>query len=153
MDTIVIRTGDAPDVDAFLAERIYEYNAAATGYHDAESYSAVRRDDAGQIVAGVSGFTWGGCCYVSYLWVAAALRGRGIGSELLRAAERHAREKRCRLMLLSSHEFQAPTFYTRLGFEAVARIEDYPAYHADIVLAKRLDRDTAEPPRDNGRKP
>ena len=139
METILIRTGDAPDVDEFLAERIYEYNAAATGYHDGESYSAVRRDQAGGIVAGVSGFTWGGCCYVSYLWVAAALRGEGIGGELLRAVERHARAKRCRLMLLSSHDFQAPTFYARFGFEPVARIEDYPARHADVVLVKRLD--------------
>jgi ribosomal protein S18 acetylase RimI-like enzyme len=139
METILIRTGDAPDVDAFLAERIYEYNAAATGYHDGESYSAVRRDEAGGIVAGVSGFTWGGCCYVSYLWVAAALRGRGIGGELLRAVERHARARRCALMLLSSHDFQAPTFYARLGFTPVARIEDYPVQHADVVLVKRLD--------------
>src|SRR4029453_144924 len=33
MATITIRTGDAPDLESFLAQRIYEYNAAATGYH------------------------------------------------------------------------------------------------------------------------
>jgi ribosomal protein S18 acetylase RimI-like enzyme len=140
MDTIAVCTGDAPDVDAFLAERIYEYNAAATGYYDGESYSAVHRNEAGEIVAGVSGFTWGGCCHVSYLWVAEALRRSGVGSALLAAVERHARSKRCRLILLSTHDFQAPEFYVRLGYEQVAQIEDYPVQHVDIVLAKRLDR-------------
>ena len=36
------------------------------------------------------------------------------------------------------HTFQAPEFYARLGYEAVARINDYPNRHADIFLAKRL---------------
>jgi predicted N-acetyltransferase YhbS len=63
----------------------------------------------------------------------------GIGSELLRAVEGHAREKRCRLVLLSSHTFQAPVFYARMGYEQVARIDDYPVGHADIFYAKRLD--------------
>jgi len=41
MSNIEVRTGDAPQVEAFLAERIYEYNAAATGYHDGESFTAI----------------------------------------------------------------------------------------------------------------
>jgi hypothetical protein len=36
MATITIRTGDAPDLESFLAQPIYEYNAAATGYHDGD---------------------------------------------------------------------------------------------------------------------
>jgi GNAT superfamily N-acetyltransferase len=139
MDTITVRAGNAPDVETFLAQRVYEYNARATGYDDAESYSAVCRD-AGAIVAGVCGFTWGGCCYVSYLWVTEARRGQGMGRELLRAVEHHARDRRCALVLLSTHDFQAPRFYARLGYERVAHIEDYPVAHVDLFFAKRLDR-------------
>ncbi|HVY63426.1 MAG TPA: GNAT family N-acetyltransferase [Gammaproteobacteria bacterium] len=138
-DTLVVRTGDDPDIHAFLAERIREFNAEATGYHDAESYSAVLRDETDEICAGISGFTWGGCCYVSYLWVRETLRGTGLGSALLRTVEQHARGKRCRLVLLSSHDFQAPDFYVRLGYEPIARIADYPVGHVDVLLAKRLD--------------
>jgi len=138
MSNIEVRTGDAPQVEAFLAERIYEYNAAATGYHDGESFIAICEGESGNIEAGSSGYTWGGCCYVSNLWVSESLRGRGIGIELLRAVERHAEEKRCRLVLLSSHTFQAPEFYVRRGYREVARIQDNPLGHADIILAKRL---------------
>lgn len=138
MTTIAIRADEAPELEAFLAERIYEHNAAATGYHDAESFAASCRSESGVIQAGIAGFTWGGCCFVSYLWVAEDLRGRGTGSELLSAAESHARGKGCRVMVLSSHSFQAPAFYTRRGYEQIAYIRDYPVGHADIVFQKRL---------------
>ena len=139
MHAIVVRTGNAPDVEAFLAERIYEYNARATGYEDAETYTSVLRDELGTIYAGISGFTWGGCCYVMYLWVADAFRSMGFGTALLHAVEQHARAKGCRIVVLSSHDFQAPDFYARLGYEPVARIDDYPVDYTDFVLTKRLD--------------
>jgi len=139
MTTVTIEIGDALDLEAFLADRIYEFNAAATGYRDAESFAASCRSDAGRITAGITGFTWGGACFVSYLWVSEELRGKGIGGELLSAAELHAREKGCRVVILSSHSFQAPDFYARRGYETVARIRDYPVGHDDVVLVKRLD--------------
>jgi ribosomal protein S18 acetylase RimI-like enzyme len=137
--TIKVRTGDAPRIEAFLAERIYEYNAAATGHDDGESFTAVRESSSGEIEAGISGYTWCGCCYVAYLWVAEALRGRGIGSELLRAVEQHARAKACRVMFVATHSFQAPEFYVRMGFARVASIADHPVGHSSVFHAKRLD--------------
>lgn len=140
MASIAVHVGDAPELEAFLARRIYEHNAAATGYSDAESFTAVRRDRSGTVEAGICGYTWGGCCFVSGLWVSKPLRSNGLGTELLNVVERHAREKRCSLVLLSSHSFQAPEFYARRGYKQVARVDDYPVGHSDIFYAKRLDR-------------
>jgi GNAT superfamily N-acetyltransferase len=139
MKPVAVRVGDALRIEAFLAERIYEYNAAATGYHDVEYFAAVQEDESGAIKAGICGYTWGGCCYVSYLWVAASSRGKGLGSGLLGAVERHAREKRCRLILLWSHSFQAPEFYARKGYEPMAHISDHPVGHSSRFYTKRLD--------------
>lgn len=136
--SIHVRSGDAPELEALLEQRIYEYNAAATGRDDGESFSAARRNDAGDVEAGVYGWTWCDCCYVSYLWVAEHLRGQGVGSELLGAVERHAREKRCSVVVLASHSFQAPGFYARQGYEQVARIPDHPVGHSSIFFVKRL---------------
>jgi GNAT superfamily N-acetyltransferase len=130
--------GECDSIDRFLADRIYEFNARATAYSDAESFAAVRRDESGTIVAGISGYAWGGCCYVSHLWVAESLRARGLGSALLRLAEAHARGKGCKIVLLSSHSFQAPAFYEYMGYVRQASIADHPMGHASIVLAKRL---------------
>jgi GNAT superfamily N-acetyltransferase len=138
MPTIALRTGEAPAVEAFLAERIYEFNAAATGYHDGEPFTAVHPSGSANPDAGAAGYTWGGCCYVSYLWVSEPHRSKGLGSALLSAIERHAQEKRCSLVLLSSHSFQAPKFYARRGYAQVARVNDHPVGHANLFYAKRL---------------
>ena len=137
-DSIVLLAGDAPEIEAFLAERIYEFNAKASGYFDGESFSGTQRDDSGAIRAGISGYTWGGCCYVSYLWIDERDRGRGLGTALLLAAEEHARTKGCAMMLLSSHSFQAPGFYEQLGYERQAVIYDHPVGYTSVFLAKRL---------------
>jgi hypothetical protein len=55
MATITVRTGDAPGLEEFLVQRIYEYNAAATGYHDGESFTASYQTESGNIEAGTSG--------------------------------------------------------------------------------------------------
>ena len=138
MTTIDVHTGDAPGLEAFLVQRIYEYNAAATGYHDGETFTASHQSGSGEIQAGTSGYTWGGCCYVANLWVAEAQRRRGLGTALLTAVECYAREKGCRIVFLSTHSFQAPGFYARHGYEPVARIEDHPIGHASIFYAKHM---------------
>jgi len=139
MTTIAVRTGDDPDLEAFLAERIYEFNAVASGYDDGESFAAVLQTESDSVEAAAYGFTWGGCCFISYLWVAEALRGRGVGSALLDAVEHHARAKHCRLVVLSTHSFQAPGFYERRGYGEVAVVDDYPVGYRDIFYSKRLD--------------
>lgn len=137
MADIAVRVGEAPEVEAFLAQRIYEHNAAATGYRDAEPFTAVVNDADG-VAAGVCGYAWGGCCYVSYLWVSPSSRGKGFGSDLLDAVERHADRTRCQLVLLATHNFQAPTFYASRGYQLAARITDYPVGHSSGFYVKRL---------------
>jgi GNAT superfamily N-acetyltransferase len=136
---ITIGADETPEVEAFLLERIYEFNAGATGYFDAEPFCGTHRDESGVIRAGISGYTWGGCCHVSYLWVDERERGHGLGAALLLAAEQHARAKGCVVVLLSSHSFQAPGFYQRMGYERKAVVHDHPVGHSSVYLAKRLE--------------
>ena len=139
LSPIALCVGEAPEIEAFLAERIYEFNSEATGRFDGESFSATRRDESGVIRAGISGYTWGGCCYVSYLWVEERERGNGLGTALLLAAEEHARAKDCVVLFVSSHNFQSPGFYERKGSKLQAVVHDHPVGHTNIFFAKRLE--------------
>lgn len=128
----------AAEIGAFLTDRIYEFNANATGFFDGEEFAGAIRNDAGDIIAGASGHTWGRCCHVANLWVHASVRHQGIGRQLVRAIETHARARHCAQIVLSSHTFQAPDFYRKLGFTEQARIQGYPGGHADIHFIKNL---------------
>ena len=125
------------DID-FLRDRIDEFNFAATDIRDGREFACFVRDAIGQIVAGLYGWTWGGCCDVRYLWVREDLRRQGHGQALLAAAEREARARGCVQVVLETHSFQAPDFYRKLGYEIVSAYEEYPAGHRKYHLRKRL---------------
>ena len=125
-------------IDRFLADRIYEFNVQATSYADGESFAAVRRDESEAIVAGASGYTWGGCCYVANLWVSEPLRARGLGRALLGAVEEHAKARGCRIVLLSSHSFQAPAFYEKMGFVEFGRLDGPAPVFPRFFLMKNI---------------
>ncbi len=76
----------AEEARRFLDERIVEHNVAVTGIDDGRAIAFLVRDADDAIVAGVSGWTWGGCLFVEILWVREDRRGRGYGSRLLAAA-------------------------------------------------------------------
>ena len=74
------------------------------------------------------------------LWVEETYRRQGIGSALIRAAERTAREKGCRFMTLGTFDFQARPLYEKFGFDVCGTIEDCPAKgHTHYDMIKRLD--------------
>ena len=121
-----------------LADLIYEFNVDATGFDDGRFLGATFRADDGSLEAGLSGWTWGGCAYVDHLWVRADLRGTGLGSRLLAAAEAEATARGCFQVIVFSHTFQAPDFYLQRGYAEYARTRESPRGHADVHLVKAL---------------
>ena len=122
----------------FLEEQINEYNFATTGFRDARLLVILLRDSAGRMYAGLSGHTWGEAAEVRFLWVDESRRHAGVGGLLLRAAEKEARLRGCRKIVLSTHSFQAPGFYFKQGYVVAGQVSDYPRGHSHILLEKRF---------------
>ena len=120
-----------------LNEEINAFNVAATGLDDGALLSIAVREDGGALVAGLFGWTWGGCGYIEVLWVRAGQRGRGLGTRLLAAAEREVGRRGCGQVALSTHSFQAPGFYARFGYQECGRTPAYPRGHEQIHLVKQ----------------
>ena len=57
---------------------------------------------------------------------------------MVAAAEQEARRRGCRTVVLSTHEFQAPEFYRRLGYVEVGLVHDAPVGHRDFLFQKVL---------------
>ncbi len=130
-----------PDDVQYLEDRIYEFNAGATGIADGELLTFVVRDRE-RIVAGICGNTWGGTCELRQFWVEEAQRHHGLGTKLFRAAEQEARRRGCTQIVLMTFSFQAPAFYDRHGFELVATIDNHPLGYRNLLMRKRLEPDS-----------
>lgn len=141
MQTKVIALRDdaqCEELGAFLADRIYEFNAQTTGYSDGRLLAGCVRSDTGEVIAGFNGHTWGGCCELAHVWVHEQYRRQGLGALLLRSAEAEAVTRGCVQVVLATHSFQAPGFYERMGYQRKYAIEGRPQGHANIIYVKAL---------------
>ena len=127
---------DPLDID-FLETQIRREASAATGIGD-EVELAIFVRDAGAVVAGISGWTWGDCCELQSLWVEPSRRGHGLATRLLAAAEAEAAARGCTQTVHFTYEFQARALYERNGYELVGRVEDFPSGTGVLWYRKRL---------------
>lgn len=128
-----------PELDSQLSAELDTYNFAASGVNDQREFTVKVEDDEGQLLAGLSGWTWGSCAGIAMVWVREDSRKAGWGGRLLEAAEHVARERGCNRMFVSSFTFQAPDFYRRHGYVETARVENFPIDGAaDVYLVKAL---------------
>jgi len=95
--------------------------------------------DNGTVVAGISGWTWGDACELESLWVEPRLRGRGLGTSLISAAEAEAAARGCVQSVHFTYDFQAGHLYERAGYELVGRVENFPSGADVLWYRKRLD--------------
>lgn len=135
---LVIETNPRPELVQYLEDRLYEFNSGVTGIAGGEWLAIFVRDEGDDIVAGICGNTWGGCLEIRQFWVEEARRNQGLGTKLFEAAEREARRRGCRQILIMTFSFQAPTFYAKHGFEVMAVVDDHPRGHKNLLLRKRL---------------
>jgi GNAT superfamily N-acetyltransferase len=133
---------DAPDpLDVeFLETEIRREASAATGLGD-EVELAIFVREAGAVVAGISGWTWGDCCELQSLWVAPALRGRGLATQLIAAAEAEGAARGCTQTIHLTYDFQARALYERNGYELVAAVENFPSGTDVLWFRKSLRAD------------
>ncbi|NYD42252.1 GNAT family N-acetyltransferase [Nocardioides panaciterrulae] len=137
---LVLRTGGAdPELDRQLSAGLDAHNFAATGRDDLRELTVKVEDSDGQLVAGLSGWTWATCAGIGMVWVREDSRRDGWGGRLLATAEEEARARGCTQVVVSSFTFQAPGFYERHGYAEFARTEGVPvAGQADVHLRKDL---------------
>ena len=134
----ILESNPSPADLQFIEDQINHFNIKTTGYDDYQPLAIFVRDDSQQIVAGLTGFTWGKGCAISFLWVDAQYRRTGYGTQLMLQAEEEARLRGCLVIVVGTHSFQAPDFYPKLGYTTVGIQEDWPAGYLHYSFSKRL---------------
>jgi GNAT superfamily N-acetyltransferase len=121
-----------------ILDPLIAYNQVKTGRNDSRPLVIAVESADGAVVGGLWGRTAYDWLFVELLFVPEPLRGRGLGSELMKRAESEARARGCQNAWLDTFEFQARAFYERLGYTCFGELKDYPVGSARYFMRKRL---------------
>jgi ribosomal protein S18 acetylase RimI-like enzyme len=147
-ETSIRLVGDTETQDAIrkaMSERLNQFDLrfAPAATFEPLVMTAVTSD--GTVIGGLVGqlcpdWHWG---RVAMLWVDETYRVRGIGRQLLRAAELEAVRRGCQYVQLETFSFGARGFYEKQGYSVFGVQEHFPPGHRRFYLSKTL---SADPP-------
>jgi GNAT superfamily N-acetyltransferase len=89
----------------------------------------------GGILAGLG--YWNGL-EINILWVKEEYRKKGIGTQILKHAEKIAIEKGAKISMLDTFDFQAEKFYLKNGYKPIGEMKGFPKGHRRIYFSKKL---------------
>lgn len=143
---------EAEYVGGRLAEYVRSVAPPRPGAEEDEVVLKIEED--GAIIAGcvadLCEWNWDRML-LAKLWVDERYRHRGLGSMLIREAERIARERGCYISCLGTLDFQARGLYEKHGYRVFTVRKDYPRGHEGYSMSKRLDSGLPDyVPRHNG---
>ena len=122
----------------YIRAALDQFNRERVGEDGHTPLNIVEYDEKGNPIGGILGGTYWGWMYVDILWVHESHRYRGIGSRLLREAEKQALARGCHHVHLDTMSWQAPEFYKKHGYEVVGVLPDIPRGNAKYLLMKKL---------------
>ena len=125
-----------PDDERIIFTGLRAFNVAVIGDPHEQPVDVFARDENGRVVGGLVGHIKWRWLYVAKLWLPDALRGTGVGSEIMSKAEEHAWSAGCLGVHLDTFEYQALPFYRKLGYELFGTLEGYPPGYRQYYLKK-----------------
>jgi len=121
-----------------IFQGLLEYNLERIEDKNPKDLGVYFQNETGEKLAGLIGDTHGNWLTVKYLWVSEELRGKHIGSQILKQAEDTAKQRGCKYAFLDTFSFQAPMFYKKHGYQEVFALEEYPVTGKRYYFTKTL---------------
>ena len=127
-----------PEHRAAIVAPLREYNESKAAPSGHRHLAVLLKDASGSVIGGL----WGGTGYdwltIFLLAVPPALRGHGVGREIMCLAEAEAGQRGCYGVWLNTIEFQARGFYERLGYVCFGELPHNPAGFSKFFMRKLL---------------
>ncbi|UJW87720.1 GNAT family N-acetyltransferase [Devosia sp. SL43] len=135
---ISVSDDPAPDDVARIGSALTDFNAADVGPAGRRPLAVFVHDAAGEMVAGISGYTAWGWLYVQWLWVSAEMRGQGLAGRMLAAAEAEARDRSCHGAYIDTFNPHGLHVYQKAGYAVFGALADFPPGRTRHFLSKSL---------------
>jgi GNAT superfamily N-acetyltransferase len=126
------------DLRGVVETIVVDHNVATTRQAQWYPVAFFLRGENGEVLGGLLGDIWAAWLHVKTLAVAAPMRGRGFGKDLMKCAELYGVERGCTDAFLDTFSFQARPFYEKLGYRVFGTLENHPAGHQHYFMTKRL---------------
>ena len=123
---------------AIIGERLTAFNDADAGPSNRVPLAVMVHDDAGTLVAGISGYTGWGWLYIQWLWVAEEARGQKLAGRMIVAAEAEAGARGCHGAYIDTFNPVALKAYQNAGYVAFGALKDFPMGRTRTFLQKAL---------------
>ncbi|OCA52876.1 GNAT family N-acetyltransferase [Photorhabdus namnaonensis] len=135
-----IKSSDQGDVESRgkISQLLDIWNVEQTNISDNQPLDFYVHDQQGEVVGGLVGRTSLGVFFVSYFFLPKELRRQGLGSTLLKWAEKKATLRGCHTAVLFTMAIQAPDFYLKHGYSIFGEVSSLPDGNARIFMQKRL---------------
>ena len=137
MEFRITNDGNEADI-AEIYKMLKDYNLSNREKSENVPLGIFLEDENGNKQAGLTADTFGKWLCVHYLFVSEELRGHGVGKELIEAAEKEAIKRGCKYVFVDTFSFQAPGFYTKLGYKEVFSLQEYPYTGVRYYYTKKL---------------
>jgi len=99
----------------------------------------VAKDENGIEIGGIlAGLGYWNGLEIHILWVKEGYRKKGIGTRILKHAEKIAKEKGAEISMLDTFDFQAEQFYLKNGYNPIGEMKGFPIGHRRIYFSKVL---------------
>jgi GNAT superfamily N-acetyltransferase len=134
--TIVVTDAPDPHEVEVIGRGLAVYNHEQTGIHDHKPLAVLVKDADGNTVGGISGRSSLGLLFLDLVYLPQSMRGGGLGSRLLAAAEEEGRKRGCERAVLYTISFQAPDFYKKYGWRVFGEIPCHPPGTSRIFMTK-----------------
>ena len=138
--TITLELTDVSDPvhRSAILDPLMAFNREQAPDPDIHPLHVLLRAEDGDVVGGLWGRTAWDWLTIELPYLPETCRGRGVGSDVVRTAEREARTRGCHGAWVDTHAWQAREFYESLGYVPFGELPDYPTGHARHFLHKPL---------------
>ena len=138
MTTLTVTDAPTPAELETIGGGLSAFNESDVGPAERSPLAVFVRNDAGTLIAGISGYTAWGWLYVQWLWVSETQRGQGLAGRMLEAAENEARKRGCHASYIDTFNPVALKTYERAGYVPFGKLDDFPKGRTRTFLQKPL---------------
>jgi GNAT superfamily N-acetyltransferase len=128
----------SPEELAVIAEGLTAFNEGEVGASDRLPLAVLIRDEGGQAIGGLSGYTSWGWLFTQLLFIPETLRGQGTAARLLDQAEGEARRRGCHGAWIDTFNPVALAAYKRQGYEPFGELPGFVHGRTRTFLKKAL---------------